>query len=237
MSGNNRTIHTGLYSDHAYSLFKCLIDDLTIAFSNAKRTKKVASLLNTGVRREIDNEIVLESTVSEYSSYIGFRNKLWTGLTDNQVLRHIVWLYKLRLQEKFGKDAWKRSNSQSISTTGFKVNEVYFLYDMFHQRSNFRRNYPKSYSDTLIGMPLDPITVELKNTCIAEIKKIETELQAKRNALRNQKLRELDEYRKALEAKYLQLENEANIEAEANIQKIKDEMNGIASVGLLAAAS
>lgn len=236
MSGNTRTIHTGLYSDNAYSLFKYLIDDLTIAFSNAKRTKKVASLLNTRVRREIDNEIVLESTVSEYS-YFGSRNKLWNGLTDNQVLRHIVWLYKLQLQKEFGKDAWKRSNSQSISTTAFKVNEVYFLYDMFHQRSNFRRNYPKSYSDTLIGMPLDPITVELKNTCIAEIKKIEAELQAKRNELRNQKLRELDEYRKALEAKYLQLEDEADIEAKVKIQKIKDEMNGIASVGLLAAAS
>lgn len=236
MSDKIRTIHTGLYSDYAHTLLMGIMTHLKSAFSNAKQTKKTASLLNTVVRRETDNEIVFESVGSGYN--YSYRKKLWNGLTDNQVLRHIVWLYKLQLQKTLGKDAWKRSNLQVISdTTNFKLNEVYFLYDMFHQRSNFKRNYPESYSDMLIGMPLDPITVELKNTYNAEIKRIENELQFKLSTLDNRWYDERDAAYKAIKDKYMQLKADAKAEAEANIKKIKDEMNGITSVSLLADAS
>lgn len=233
MSNNTRTIHTGLYSDRAYSIFQYFITYLNNAFCDAKKTTKTASLLNTIVKRAIDNEIVLESTVESYA-YRSLKKKLWNGLTDNQVLRHIVWLYKLQLQQISGNDAWKRSNLESVLYTTFKLNEVYFLYDMFHQRKNFKRNYPESYSDMLIGMPLDPITVELKNTQAEEIAKINAELQNKCDMLRNQKYTERDAAYKAIDVKYEQLVADAKAEAEAKIQQLKDEMKNIESLNLLA---
>jgi hypothetical protein len=108
---------------------------------------------------------------------------------------------------------------------------------MFHQRKNFKRSFPQNYSDKLIGIPLDPITVELKNAQVEEIKKIEAELQQKRDTLKNQKYTERDAAYNVIEAKYSKLITEAEAEAAAKIQKLKDEMDGIASLNLLANVS
>lgn len=233
MSNNTRTIHTSLYSDHAYSMFQYFITYLTNAFCRAKKTTKTASLLNTVVKRAIDNEIVLESTVDCYS-YRSLKKKLWNDLTDNQVLRHIVWLYKLQFQRISGNDAWKRSNLQSVSNTEFKINEVYFLYDMFHQRKNFKRNYPESYSDMLIGVPLDPISVELKNAQNEEIEKIRNEMNEKISELDNEKYHERERAYNEINEKYNKLKAVTKAIAEDKIKQLIDEMNNISALNLLA---
>lgn len=228
-----RTIHTGLYSKRAEALIREIIADLQYAYSGAKKTKKMASLFNSKVQLGVDNEILITST-AEYSwSRI---KRLWTGLTDKQVLCHIIWMYKLLIIKRTGKDSWKRGCDTVIpsSDSDFKINEVYFLYDMFHQRNNFKRNYPKNYSDELIGIPLDPITVELKNAQAAEIKKIEDNLQTKLNMLSSQKYTERDAAYKSIDMKYKQLETEAKAEATAKIKQLKDELANITSLNLLA---
>lgn len=234
MFDNTRIIHTGLYTDRAYTLISEIIFELKNQYSGAKKTKKIASLFNTDVERGIDNEIILKSIKSYYYRH----NRLWNGLTDNQVLRHIVWMYKGLIQCRAGSNAWKRGNNENIpcSYKDFKVREVYFLYDMFHQRKNFKRNYPKNYFDELIGIPLDPITVEVKNAQIAEIEKIKNETAAKLEELKNQKYRECEEANKVIDEKYTKLINEASAETDAKIKQLKDEMKGIASLNLLANA-
>ena len=228
-----RIVHTGLYSNRADELIREIVTDLQDHYCGAKKTKKMASLFNSAVQRGVDNEILVTST----NEYRWSRTKrLWNGLTDNQVLRHIIWLYKLLIIKRAGKDSWKRGCAATIplSDSNFKISEVYFLYDMFHQRNNFKRNFPQNYSDELIGIPLDPITVELKNAQLDEIKKIEVELQQKRDTLKNQKYAERDAAYKAINAKYNQFETKARVEAAEKIQKLKDEMAGIASLNLLA---
>ena len=230
-----RTIHTGLYSNRADELIREIVADLQDHYIGAKKTKKMASLLNSEVQRGTDNEILITSAVE--SRYHYSRNRrLWNGMTDKNVLCYITWLYKLLLIKHAGKDSWKRSCDAVIpmSDNNFKINEVYFIYDMFHQRKNFKRNFPQNYSDNLIGIPLDPVTVEIKNAQAAEIKKIEDELQTKLNTLASQKYNERDAAYKAIEAKYKNLETEAKAEATAKMQKIKDEMASIASLNLLA---
>lgn len=228
-----RTIHTGLYSNRADALIKEIITDLQDAYSGAKKTKKMASLFNSEVQRGIDNEILITSTI-RYGYYR--EKRLWNGLTDKQVLCHIIWLYKLLIIKRAGRDSWKRSCAATIplSDSDFKISEVYFIYEMFHQRKNFKRNFPKNYSENLIGAPLDPITVELKNAQLDEIKKIEAELQQKRDALKNQKYAERDAAYKAIDAKYTKLFAEVETEMAEKIQKLKDEMASITSLNLLA---
>lgn len=233
MSDNTRIVHTNLFSARAYLLLGELIADLQNSYSGAKKTKKMASLFNTTVKRGVNNEIILEA----YSSSWYYRNtRIWNGMTDNQVLRHVIWLYKLLIIKRAGKDSWKRINDDLIprSDSDIKIREVYFLYDMFNQRKNFKRNFPQNYSDDIIGIPLDPITVELKNAQLEEIKKIEAELQNTRDALKNQRYVERDAAYKAIEKKFEKLVAEAEAEAAAKIQKLKDEMAGIASLNLLA---
>ena len=228
-----RVIHTGLYSNRADELIREIVNDLRKSYGGAKKTKKISSLFNSEVERGVDNEILITSSIG-YSCYR--EKRLWNGLTDKQVLCHIIWLYKLLIIKRAGKDSWKRDCAEAIplSDGDFKICEVYFLYDMFHQRRNFKRNFPQNYSDNLIGIPLDPVTVEIKNAQAAEIKKIEDELQTKLNTLASQKYNERDAAYKAIEAKYKNLETEAKAEATAKIQKIKDEMASIASLNLLA---
>lgn len=233
---DTRTVHTGLYSNRADELIREIITDLQNHYCGAKKTKKMASLFNSVVQRSVDNEILITSTTSYRWSRV---KRLWNGLTDNQVLRHIIWMYKLLIIKRTEKNSWKRSCAETIpmSDKDFKISEVYFLYDMFHQRNNFKRNFPQNYSDDIIGIPLDPITVELKNAQAAEIKKIEDELQTKLNTLKNQQHIERDAAYKAIDAKYSKLITEAEAEAAAKIQKLKDEMDSIASLNLLANVS
>ena len=228
-----RTIHTGLYSNRADELIREIITDLQDYYCGAKKTKKMASLLNSEVQRGVDNEVLITSTTEYRYSRI---KRLWNDMSDKNVLCYITWLYKLLIIKRAGKDSWKRGCAATIplSDSDFKINEVYFVYDMFHQRNNFKRNYPQNYSDNLIGIPLDPITVELKNAQVAEIKKIEAELQQKCDALKNQKYAERDAAYKAIDVKFEKLVAEAETEAAEKIQKLKDEMAGIASLNLLA---
>lgn len=228
-----RTIHTGLYSNRADELIREIITDLQEQYCGAKKTKKMASLRNSVVQRGVDNEILITST----NEYRWSRTKrLWNDMSDKNVLCYITWLYKLLIIKRAGKDSWKRGCAATIplSDSNFKISEVYFVYEMFHQRKNFKRNYPQNYSDELIGIPLDPVTVELKNAQLDEIKKIEVELQQKRDALKNQKYAERDAAYKAIDAKFEKLVAEAETEAALKIQKLKDEMAGIASLNLLA---
>jgi hypothetical protein len=233
MSDNTRTIHTGLYTDRAHSLIGEIISDLKNWYSGAKKTKKIASLFNTNIKRGIDNEIILETTTQSYY----YRNtRLWNGLTDNQVLRHIVWMYKGLIQQRAGSNAWKRENNGNVPHFYYdvKIREVYFLYDMFHQRNNFKRNYPDNYSDELIGIPLDPITVELKNAQLAEIENIKNEKERKLKELNTQKSRERDAAYKVIDMKYGTLIKEVEDMAATKIKQLKEEMKGIASLNLLA---
>jgi hypothetical protein len=232
MYDNVRIVHTGLYSNRAEELIREIVDDLQNYYCCAKKTKKMASLFNTNVKRGVDNEVILETTsMNRYR-----RTRLWNDLSDNQVLRHIVWMYKGLIQYRTEKDSWKRVNNELIphSDNDFKIREVYFLYDMFHQRKNFKRNYPDNYSNELIGIPLDPITVELKNAQLDEIKKINDELKHKRSELNNQEYVERETAYKAIEAKYLKLTTEIEKAAQAKIKQLQDEMAGIASLNLLA---
>jgi hypothetical protein len=233
MSDNTRIIHTGLFSERAFLLISELISDLQNYYAGAKRTKKMASLFNTTVKHGIDNEIILQA---HSKSYYYRRSRIWNDFTDNQVLRHVIWMYKLLIIKRAGNDSWKRGSTTTIlrSDSDFKISEVYFLYDMFHQRNNFKRNYPDNYSDELIGIPLDPITVELKNTQLAEIEKIVNEKKCKIDKLKNQKYNERDEAYRAIEDKYAKLMNEAEAEAEAKIKQLTDELESISSLNLLA---
>jgi hypothetical protein len=228
-----RTIHTGLYSNRADALIREIITDLQEAYYGAKKTKKMASLFNSEVQRGIDNEILITSTAD---TYWGRKKRLWNGLTDKQVLCHIIWLYKLLIIKRAGKDSWKRGCAATIpwSDSDFKISEVYFVYDMFHQRKNFKRNYPQNYSDNLIGIPLDPITIELKNAQLDEIKKIINEKKHKIEELNTQKSRERDAAYKVIDMKYGTLIKEVEDMAATKIKQLKEEMKGIASLNLLA---
>lgn len=230
MSKETRIVHTGLYSNRAEGLIREIVNDLQNSYSGAKKTKKMASLLNSLIQRGIDNEVLITST----SPYC-WSKKLWNGLSDNQVLRHVIWMYKCLIIKRTEKKSWKRNCTAFLDPyTDSKISEVYFLYDMFHQRKNFKRNYPQNYSDDLIGIPLDPITVELKNAQLEEIKKIETDLQQRRQALSSQKYTEREDAYRAIEAKYKKLLAEVETEAAEKIQKLKDEMAAIASLNILA---
>ena len=57
---STRVIHTGLYAARANSLFSVIIDNMKRCYSNAKQTKKMASLLNTNVKLGVDNEILFK---------------------------------------------------------------------------------------------------------------------------------------------------------------------------------
>jgi hypothetical protein len=210
-----------------------IVIDLQNYYSGAKKTKKMASLFNSTIKLGVDNEIILETSTR---SYYYNSKRLWNGLTDKQVLCHIIWMYKLLIIKRAGKTSWKRANNESVPHIGgdFKISEVYFLYDMFHQRKNFKRNYPANYVDELIGIPLDPITVELKNAQAAEIEKIISEKKNKLDELSNQRYRERDEAYKAIEAKYRKLTTEIEEAAQAKIKQLQDEMESISSLNLLA---
>lgn len=236
MNNNIRELHTGFYSDRAELIIQRLLDSEQSYQSSLKRTFKVNSFRYLEVKRAIDNEVVF--TCGK------FRGRGWDymhsfdRINDTDALNHIAWCFKqcvlrcLRneLSDKGkAKKNWNRNSTlnfrtDSINTDDISVSEAYFIYDHLLQRKNAAKRYSKELSESLIGLPLDPIMSEMKIGMLEEIERIKKECSDAKAKLYLEKEKAILKYREEMEARLTESQNALNNEAAAKIAKIKNEL-------------
>lgn len=234
MNNNVRELHTGFYSNRAELIIRSLLDGEQSYQHSLKKTFKVKSILNLEVKRAIDNEVVF--TCGK------FRGRGWDymhsfdRINDTDALNHIAWCFKqcvlrcLRnelFDEGKAAESWNRSSTLKFrieTLDDVTVSEAYFIYDHLIQRKNAAKRYSKELSESLIGLPLDPIMSEMKIGMLEEIERINKECSDAKAKLYLEKEKAILKYREEMEARLTESRNALNNEAAAKIAKIKNEL-------------
>ena len=233
MSDTIREIHTGFYNDRAEQIMRCLLESAQQRLAGMKRTFKVKSMIYLDIKRAIDNEVVF--TCNKFNTWRR-DDSCFCNISDADALNHIAWCFKtcalrcLKNQQPIGDDVaekWNRSNTLKFSIKSLDditVSEVYFIYDIMLQRKNAAKRYSKETSDSLIGLPLDPIMTEMKSGMLEEIERIKKECSDAKAKLYLEKEKAILKYREEMEARLVEARNALNNEAAAKIAKIENEL-------------
>ena len=236
MNNNVRELHTGFYSDRAEMIIRRLLDSEQSYQSSLKKTFKVKSILYLEVERAIDNEVVFTCG--------RFRGRGWDymnsfdRINDTDALNHIAWCFKqcvlrrlksILLDEDKAEKNWNRSNTlnfrtDSINTDDISVSEAYFIYDRLRQRKNAANRYSKELSESLIGLPLDPIMTEMKIGMLEEIERLKKEQEQTVAVLFNKKEEAVKKYRDEKAAEFNKARDAVYAETAAKIAKINAEL-------------
>ena len=239
MNNNVRELHTGFYSDRAELIIRSLLDGEQSYQHSLKKTFKVKSILNLEVKRAIDNEVVFTCEK--------FRGRGWDymhsfdRINDADALTHIAWCFKqcvlrcLRnelFDEGKAEESWNRSNALKFrieTLVDVTVSEVYFIYDHLCQRKNSAKRYSKELSESLIGLPLDPIMTEMKLGMLEEIERLKKEEEQTVSRLFDEKEAAVKKYREEKSAEFNKARDAVYMETSAKIAKINAELNAMAS--------
>ena len=235
MDDKVRELHTGFYSDRAATIMRCLLTSEQDRLSGMKHTFKVKSMLYLDVKRAVDNEVVF--ICQKFSDWRA-ETPSFFGVSDADALNHIAWCFKqcvlrrlksILFDEDKAKENWNRSSTlnfrnDSINTDDISVSEAYFIYDCLRQRKNAAKRYSKELSESLIGLPLDPIMSEMKSGMLEEIERIKKECSDAKTKLYLEKERAILKYREELEARLVESRNALDNEAAAKIAKIENEL-------------
>lgn len=234
MSDNLRKIHTGLYTNRAEQIMRLLLLSEQRQQEPMKHTFKVKSMLYLDIERNIDNEVVFickkfGGWTTEKTCF--FRN------SDTDALNHIAWCFKSCVLRRLAKqlpngseikENWNRSATLKFSIESsdvvISVSEAYFIYDHLRQRKNAAKRYSKEMSDSLIGIPLDPIMTEMKIGMYEEIERLKSECDKAVAKLYNDKEQAIRKYTDTVMAKYLEDRKALNAETSAKIAKIKADL-------------
>lgn len=240
MDDKVRELHTGLYSDRAEMVMRLLLNSEQNYQSLLKKTFKVKSFLYLKVKRAIDNEVVFTCGKFRGRGW-GFTHS-FSGVSDDDALNHIAWCFKQcvlsRLLNKLSnkdkaKENWNRSSAlyfrTEFSAVDISVPEAYFIYDIMRQRKNAAKRYSKKLSESLIGLPLDPIMSEMKSGMLEEIKRIKNECENAKLKLYHDKEDTIKKYCESIEAQCNESLNALNKETADKIAKIKAEMAALAT--------
>ena len=231
---HSRELHTGFYSDRAETIMTCLLTSEQARLKGMKHTFKVKSILYLDVKRAIDNEVVF--VCHQFGGW-STEKTCFSGISDADALNHIAWCFKqcvlrrlkhILLDEVKAKENWNRSSKlyfrTEFSNYDISVIEAYFIYDHLLQRKNAAKRYSKETSDSLIGLPLDPIMTEMKSGMLEEIERIKNECSNEKAKLYLEKEKAILKYREEMEARLVEARNVLNNEAAAKIAKIENEL-------------
>ena len=240
MDDKVRELHTGFYSDRAEMIMRCLLTSEQEWLEGMKHTFKVQSMIYLDIKRAVDNEVVF---ICQKFNRWSDKNTCFSGVSDTDALNHIAWCFKqcvlrclkrILLDEDKAKENWNRSSTlnfrtDSISTDDVSVSEAYFIYDCLRQRKNAAKRYSKELSESLIGLPLDPIMSEMKSGMLEEIERIKKECKDAKNKLYLEKEKAILKYREEMDARLAESRNALDNEAAAKIAKIKAELAALAT--------
>ena len=234
MDDKVRELHTGFYSDRAEMIMRCLLTSEQERLKGMKHTFKVKSMLYLDVERAVDNEVVF--ICQKFSDWRA-ETPSFFGVSDADALNHIAWCFKLcvlrrlkriLLDEDKAKENWNRSSTLNFRTEfsnyDISVIEAYFIYDCLRQRKNAANRYSKELSESLIGLPLDPIMSEMKSGMLEEIERIKKECSDAKTKLYLEKEKAILKYREEMDARLVEARNALNNEAAAKIAKIENEL-------------
>ena len=238
MNNNVRELHTGFYSDRAELIIRRLLDSEQSYQSSLKKTFKVKSFRYLEVKRAPDNEVVF--TCGKLGGW-DYRNS-FDRISDADALNHIAWCFKqcvlrrlksILLDEDKAEKNWNRSSTlnfrtNSINTDDISVSEAYFIYDRLRQRKNAAKRYSKELSESLIGLPLDPIMTEMKIGMLEEIERLKKEQEQTVAVLFNKKEEAVKKYRDEKAAEFEKARDAVYAETAAKIAKINAELNAMA---------
>ena len=234
MNNNVRELHTGFYSDRAELIMRRLLEGEQSYQSSLKKTFKVKSILHLEVERAIDNEVVFTCG--------RFRGRGWDymnsfdRINDTDALNHIAWCFKqcvlrcLRnelFDEGKAEESWNRSSTLKFrieTLDDVTVSEAYFIYDRLCQRKNAAKRYSKKLSESLIGLPLDPIMTQMKLGMLEEIERLKKEQEQTVVALFNEKEEAVTKYRDEKSAEFNKARDAVYAETAAKIAKINAEL-------------
>ena len=239
MNDNIRELHTGFYSDRAETIMRCLLTSEQSRLKGMKHTFKVKSMIYLDIKRAVDNEVVF--ICQKFGDWRN-RTTCFFNVSDADALNHIAWCFKQcvlrRLKNTLFDDVKAKENWNRRSTLNFRtefsnvdisVLEAYFIYDVMLQRKNAAKRYSKETSDSLIGLPLDPITTEMKIGMLEEIERIKKECSDAKAKLYLEKEKAILKYREEMDARLAESRNALNNEAAAKIAKINAEIAAMTS--------
>ena len=234
MDDKVRELHTGFYSDRAEMIMRCLLTSEQERLKGMKHTFKVKSMLYLDIERAVDNEVVF--ICQKFSDWRA-ETPSFFGVSDTDALNHIAWCFKLcvlrrlkriLLDEDKANENWNRSSTLNFRTEfsnyDISVIEAYFIYDILRQRKNAAKRYSKETSDSLIGLPLDPIMSEMKSGMLEEIERIKKECSDAKTKLYLEKEKAILKYREEMDARLVESRNALDNEAAAKIAKIENEL-------------
>lgn len=227
MTNTIRQIHTGFYAARTKDIIHALQTKAIADCQNCKRTFKIKSVRYLTVNLAVDNEVVLEcNSTGRWTSETCFK-----GWNDAQALNHMAWVYKNIIVRKLAgtNAAWKRDCTAEVTVEGvtFTVQEFYCIYDSMRQRKGADKRYSKELVEKLRGMPLDPIMTEMKIAQAEEIARLETDLNLKIKKLESERYEEQERTRKQIAATYAAKIEATKAETEAEIKRIREEMNAM----------
>ena len=240
MNDNVRELHTGFYSDRAELIMRRLLEGEQSYQHSLKKTFKVKSILHLEVKRAIDNEVVF--TCEKFRRGWDYMHS-FDRINDTDALNHIAWCFKqcvlrclrnMLSDENKAEKNWNRSctlNFRTDSTTAddISVSEVYFIYDHLRQRKNAAKRYSKELSESLIGLPLDPIMTEMKLGMLEEIERLKTEQERTVAALFNEKEEAIKKVRNEKAAECNKARDAVYAETADKIAKINAELAAMES--------
>lgn len=246
----SRVINTGLYGNRAFEILSNMLKFTKNEFAKSKRTTmKLRSLKALECKRNIDDEIIF---TGEFDHWRLRDRTIFEGMTKEHVLNHVVWLFKLQLMKMYArsigeyfcgnvntlpkvKKFWNRKNATEFTPShmyNFKIsaNEMYYIYEKLKGRKNIDRHYDEKLIENIVGVSLDPITVEMKSALYDEIQRLEAERDLKTNELNKQKHSEIKLATDTINKKFDILTTDIHNEYHTKILTLQKEIKSLMSV-------
>lgn len=221
---STRTIHTGLYSDHAENILSNFFKYLRI--KGTTRQVHIAEVVKFS--RAPDGEVLIDAylqgafvTGIRSYSFTAYPRTIWDHKEKpDSALK--LWMAVIIKQLVIGLSksdgAWRRNNGELVKafcdreqfyltpTTDKDgnvvgcptVEELYCIYDFFLGRQNLIKKYSKDLTASILGSRRDPVLTEMEMNRRAEIERLKAEAKTAIDAA----YAELRTAKDALEKKY-----------------------------------
>lgn len=218
-------IHTGLYSETAYHILSHYWKQVRNKYP--RQTWFFYGIIHSNIEQAIDNEVIIHYKIPDWRNTPAFRGK-----PDKEIFTNLAWRLKEMTRNLLGRDAWNRTShiemTLDLDAEVFKdcnhpkvtVTDIYFLYDYLLKR-DLNKHFSKQFIEDSIGIPLDPIMVEMKKTQQDEVLKLLAEKEQKRDAFYAQRMQELQAFRQQLEQKYDAINAMLDAEYSKKIEDLK----------------
>jgi uncharacterized protein with ParB-like and HNH nuclease domain len=242
-------IHTGFFTDHA----KNILEDMKTFLSDNWGSRQMArSADRLTIKKDYNNEVILcvENETSRWMRSSAFTDKdtkqikEWIACTlKNMTYRLMKYResnfkgYKVSKSKRAKANFWNRKNTaDSLEILdNATIAEIYYIFDSLLNRSKIDKHYSKKFIKNMVGLELDPLTVEMKKAFDEEVQKLKDICSREVLSLKSRCEKEIEDFSKRLREENKKQVAARNAQLAEDIKALEAEMFNTENDPLLAA--